>query len=124
MGDHPRPNTRVIPLPKHLSNADIARFAPAGREPWPPNTATRVETTRRDPKESAYTSTGWFHDLALRAESMLFPRGKTKFIRPDGSIGRTPGHGVVLLGRGARASCALMTCRLGFCVLVRPDAQA
>jgi hypothetical protein len=67
----------------------------------------------------AYTSAGWFHDLALRAESMLFPRGKTKFIRPDGSIGRDPGHGVVLLGMGARSNRALLTSRLGFFVRVR-----
>ena len=55
----------------------------------------------------AYTSAGWFHDLALRAESMLFPRGKTKFLRPDGSVGRDPGHGVVLLGMGERSNRAL-----------------
>jgi hypothetical protein len=67
----------------------------------------------------AYTSAGWFHDLALRAESMLFPRGKTKFVRPDGSIGCDPGHGVVLLGMGERSNRALLTSRLGFFVRVR-----
>ena len=34
--------------------------------------------------------------MAVKAQTMCFPRGKTKFIRPDGSIGRAPGHGVVL----------------------------
>lgn len=48
----------------------------------------------------AYTSAGWFHDLAIQAETIVFPRGKTKFVRPDGSIGKAPGHGVVLLGMG------------------------
>jgi hypothetical protein len=66
-----------------------------------------------------YTSAGWFHDLALRSESMLFPRGKSKFIRPDGSIGRDPGHGVVLLGMGEPANRALLAGRLGFFVRVR-----
>jgi hypothetical protein len=44
----------------------------------------------------AYTSSAWFHQWAVKAQTMCFPRGKTKFIRPDGSIGRAPGHGVVL----------------------------
>jgi hypothetical protein len=53
----------------------------------------------------AYTSAGWFHDLALRAETMLFPRGKTKFIRSDGTIGSQPGGGPAVrpLGHAARA---------------------
>jgi hypothetical protein len=45
----------------------------------------------------AYTSSDWFHRHAVHAETMLFPKGKTKFIRQDGSIGRAPGHGVVLM---------------------------
>ena len=40
----------------------------------------------------AYTSSAWFHQWAVKAQTMCFPRGKTKFIRPDGSIGRAPGH--------------------------------
>lgn len=35
----------------------------------------------------AHTSSKWWHDLMPRAHALLFPRGKTKFIRPDGSIG-------------------------------------
>ena len=45
---------------------------------------------------------------------MLFPRGKTKFVRPDGSIGRAPGHGVVLLGMGDTARRALLRSGLGW----------
>jgi hypothetical protein len=52
----------------------------------------------------AYTSSAWFHQWAVKAQTMCFPRGKTKFIRPDGSIGRAPGHGVVLIGMGAVAN--------------------
>ena len=65
----------------------------------------------------AYTSSGWFHDwVAPYAETLCFPRGKTKFIRPDGSIGKAPGHGVVLIGCGVVASEAIMRCGLGLSV--------
>lgn len=61
----------------------------------------------------AYTSAGWFHDLVPRADMILFPRGKTKFLRPDGSIGKQPGAGVVLIGCGGKAVNALRNCGLG-----------
>lgn len=64
----------------------------------------------------AYTSAAWFHDWAVKADCMLFPRGKTKFVRPDGSIGKAPGHGVVLLGMGQRAVSALERSSLGLCL--------
>jgi hypothetical protein len=81
----------------------------------------------------AYTSAGWFHDVVKpNAETMLFPRGKTQFIRGTkmqtkkktgevvvhaaGSIGKSPGHGVVLLGMGVRANAALAACGLGWFV--------
>jgi hypothetical protein len=66
----------------------------------------------------AYTSAAWFHDFAIKAETMLFPRGKTKFIRPDGSVGRSPGHGVVLLGVGAKANAILLDSPLGLMVQI------
>lgn len=65
----------------------------------------------------AYTSSAWFHDyVAPRAETLLFPKGKTKFVRPDGSIGGSPGHGVVLIGMGAPSRSALQLSGLGLCV--------
>jgi hypothetical protein len=64
----------------------------------------------------AYTSSAWFHEHAVKAHAMCFPRGKTKFIRPDGSIGKAPGHGVVLLGMGERAVQALERSGLGLCL--------
>lgn len=67
----------------------------------------------------AYTSAAWFHDHAIRAESMLFPRGKTKFIRPDGSVGKSPGHGIVLLGMGSKCNEALRASGLGWFVQLR-----
>ena len=61
----------------------------------------------------AYTSSSWFHAWAIKAETMLFPRGKTKFFRPDGTIGTAPGHGIVLLGMGRVANAALERSGLG-----------
>lgn len=70
----------------------------------------------------AYTSAGWFHDDAIRVDTMVFPRGKTKFIRPDGSVGTAPGHGIVLLGMGEVANAALSKCGLGLFVRLRKRA--
>jgi DNA N-6-adenine-methyltransferase (Dam) len=68
----------------------------------------------------AYTSSGWFHEHVVpRAETLCFPNGKTKFVRPDGSIGEEPGHGVVLIGMGEIANTALERSGLGFFVRVR-----
>ena len=60
----------------------------------------------------------------VRAETMLFPRGKTKFIRPDGSVGKSPGHGIVLLGMGAVANAALARSGLGWFVPCGSSAAA
>lgn len=65
----------------------------------------------------AYTSADWFHEWAIKAETMVFPRGKTKFVKPDGSVGPNPGHGIVLLGMGEIANTALMNCGLGLCIM-------
>ena len=62
----------------------------------------------------AYTSSSWFTRYAVQAEMMLFPHGKTKFVRPDGSIDRAPGHGIVLLGIGGPAKLALVRSGLGW----------
>lgn len=66
----------------------------------------------------AYTSADRFHAWAIRADTMLFPKGKTKFIRPDGSVGGSPGHGIVLLGMGEGANAALRRSGLGLFVPV------
>ena len=72
----------------------------------------------------AYTSSSWFHDWAIHAHTMLFPRGKTKFVRSDGSIGRAPGHGIVLLGMGEVANKALHQSGLGLCLDVTEQIAA
>ena len=62
----------------------------------------------------AYTSSAWFHNVVNRIDGMLFPKGKTKFVRPDGSIGKSPGHGIVLMAMGAKAVNILSAANLGF----------
>lgn len=64
----------------------------------------------------AYTSSKWFHQYAIKAQAMLFPKGKTKFIRSDGSIGKAPGHGIVLLAMGSKGVESLRNSKLGFFV--------
>lgn len=62
---------------------------------------------------AARTSSGWFHDWIPMAHGILFPKGKTKFIRPDGTIGKSPGSGVVLIAMGHKSCKALKESGLG-----------
>jgi hypothetical protein len=70
---------------------------------------------------AARTSADWFHEVVVpNAQTLLFPKGKTKFVRPeDGSIGKEPGTGVVLIGMGEAANAALERSGLGFFVHLR-----
>jgi hypothetical protein len=72
----------------------------------------------------AYTSSAWWHELMPQAELICFPKGKTKFVRPDGTIGTAPGHGVVLIGMGVVACAALKRSGLGMCWDRRPELRA
>jgi hypothetical protein len=68
---------------------------------------------------AARTSADWFHAVVFStAELLLFPDGKTKFVRPDGTIGKEPGTGVALIGAGEIACNALRRSGLGACVIV------
>jgi len=49
------------------------------------------------------TSAPWFQDFAPRADALLWVSPKIKFERPDGSIGKSPGTGTVLMAAGERA---------------------
>lgn len=49
------------------------------------------------------TSAPWWQDAAQKADAMLLIRGKTRFERPDGSIGKSPGDGVTLWAVGQMA---------------------
>jgi len=68
---------------------------------------------------AARTSSEWFHDFAPRADALLFPKGKTKFIAPDGKPGPSPWSGVVLMALGKESTDALKQSGLGL-YLVRP----
>lgn len=69
---------------------------------------------------AARTSADWFHEVVVpNAETLVFPDGKTKFVRPDGSIGNEPGTGIVLIGMGAFPNAALARCGLGWFVNLR-----
>jgi hypothetical protein len=67
----------------------------------------------------ARTSCDWWHELVLpRAELILFPTGKTRFIKPDGSPGPSPTNGIALIGKGEVACKALRRSGLGYCLTV------
>jgi hypothetical protein len=70
---------------------------------------------------AARTSADWFYEVVVpNAQTLLFPNGKPKFVRPeDGSIGKEPGTGVVLIGMREVANAALERSGLGFFVRVR-----
>ena len=53
------------------------------------------------------TSAPWWQDAAEHADAILLTRGKIKFERPDGSVGKHPGAGVTLWAAGERAVSAL-----------------
>ena len=53
------------------------------------------------------TSAPWWQKAAKSADAMLLTRGKVKFERPDGSVGKSPGAGVTLWAAGDEAVSAL-----------------
>lgn len=53
------------------------------------------------------TSAPWWQDYAPRADALLFIRRKLRFIRPDGSEGRSPAQGTTLMAAGPRGVAAL-----------------
>jgi hypothetical protein len=70
----------------------------------------------------AYTSSDWWHEVVVpNAQTLCFPNGKTKFIRPNGEIGTAPGHGVALVGMGKICNDALRKSGLGWFVELRAD---
>lgn len=62
---------------------------------------------------AARTSSGWFHEYIPKMDAILFPKGKTKFIRPDGTEGKSPGTGVVFFAIGKECAEALKNSNLG-----------
>lgn len=54
------------------------------------------------------TSAPWWQEAARKASGVLFVSPKIRFIRPDGSEGRSPGNGTSLFAAGVRARKALV----------------
>jgi len=58
----------------------------------------------------AYTSAEWFHVWMPHMDGLLFPRGKTKFIKADGTVGKSPSSGIVIFSKGKQATEILSNC--------------
>jgi hypothetical protein len=64
------------------------------------------------------TSAPWWQAAAKKANALLFISPKVKFERPDGSLGKSPGCGTVLMSAGSRGRAVLMRATsLGFVAL-------
>lgn len=66
------------------------------------------------------TSAPWWQDANRRADATLFIAGKVRFIRPDGTEGKSPSTGTTLFASGDRAVIALKDAEyngLGVCMI-------
>lgn len=69
------------------------------------------------------TSAPWWQNAAKKSDAILFINGKVKFIRPDGTIGKSPSNGTTLFAYGFKACEALSRAsinNLGIFVKVKP----
>lgn len=70
------------------------------------------------------TSAPWFQKYAPMASALLFVAPKIKFERPNGSVGRSPGCGTVLMAAGSRGRAAIFRAgKLGFVALPNHGAE-
>ena len=53
------------------------------------------------------TGAPWWQEFARHCDSLLFVTPKIKFLRPDGSEGKSPGYGSVLMAMGPQGQRAL-----------------
>jgi hypothetical protein len=66
------------------------------------------------------TSAPWFRDAWAHADIVLF-MPKVRFIRPDGSLGKSPSNGTALMASGDRASTHLsLAATRGLGILSKP----
>lgn len=67
------------------------------------------------------TSAPWWQQMAKNCDAVLFINGKVKFIRPDGSVGKSPSNGTTLFAIGPAGVKALRTAaRNGLGFLAEP----
>lgn len=72
------------------------------------------------------TSAPWWQQMAKNADAVLFLDGKVRFIRPDGSEGKSPSNGTTLFALGDRGVSALARASrhgLGFLAAPRFEMQ-
>jgi len=69
------------------------------------------------------TSTGWWQQAAIRADAFLFVHGKIKFVRPDGTVGKSPSTGTTLFASGTRGVAALRRSNLGVVAIEMTDTE-
>ena len=70
------------------------------------------------------TSAPWFQDAWAKADAVLFTR-KIRFLRPDGSEGKSPSNGTALFAAGDRAVAALRRAQSrGLGILAKPERLA
>lgn len=70
------------------------------------------------------TSAPWFQDAWPRADLVMFTR-KIRFLRPDGSEGRSPSNGTALMAAGPLGFAALRrAARRGLGILAQPSQPA
>lgn len=65
------------------------------------------------------SSAPWFQPAAAKADAVLFVAKKIRFIRPDGTEGKSPANGTALMASGARGVGALLRAEslgLGICM--------
>lgn len=71
------------------------------------------------------TSAPWFQKAAKQANALLFMSPKVKFEKPDGTLGRSPGCGTVLMSAGEQGRASLFRAgSLGFVALPNSGAGA
>jgi hypothetical protein len=70
----------------------------------------------------ARTSCDWWHEFVWPCSELIcFPDGKTRFRKPDGSLGPAPTNGIGIIASGAIACAALRRSGLGYCVPADPS---
>ena len=88
-----------------------------GLQPWLDRFFTHGDGIALTPDR---TSAPWWQDAAEQCDAMLLLRGKVKFERPDGTVGKCPGNGTTLWAAGGRAEAALRNARQHLGTLVIP----
>lgn len=55
------------------------------------------------------TSAPWWQKASKQADAILFIKGKVKFIKPNGELGKSPSNGTTLFAYGQKGVQALIT---------------